>query len=52
MWGNILIHIGVHHTMLDNLVTASGSPGFTFQNLLLQGHYCRGIAFQQLCSIQ
>ncbi len=37
--------------MLDNLVTASGSPGFTFWNLLLQGHYRQGIAFRQLCFI-
>ncbi len=37
--------------MLYNLVTASGSPGFAFWNLLLQGHYCQGIAFWWLCSI-
>ena len=37
--------------MLDNLVTASGSPGFTFQNLLSQGHYCWGIDFERLWSI-
>ncbi len=37
---------------LENLVTASGRPRFTFWNLLLQGHYRWGIAFQQLCSIR
>jgi hypothetical protein len=30
---------------LDNLVPASGSPGLTFQNILLQSHYRWGIAF-------
>jgi hypothetical protein len=31
--------------MLDNLATASGSPGLTLGNLLLQGWYRQGIAF-------
>ncbi len=30
-------------SMLDNLVTASGSPGFTLQNLLLQGHFIEAL---------
>ncbi len=33
---------------LDNLVTASGSPGFTLWNLLLQGRHRWGIAFDNI----